>query len=83
MIEHSKKQLGICIEYKYISELMLWLHQGKFVNETWVKIPSLAAPEVAKYTKIAGFDIWKMIVACLVMKFRGYRHAKNRTPPTK
>ena len=25
-----KKQLGICIEYTYISELMLWLHQSKF-----------------------------------------------------
>ena len=34
-----KKQLGICIEYTYISELMVCLHQGKFVNLQWVKIP--------------------------------------------
>ena len=27
-----KKQQGSCIEYIYISELMLWLHWGKFVN---------------------------------------------------
>ena len=46
-----KKQLGICIEYTYISELMLWLHQGKFVNIKWVKIPSLAALQVAKYMR--------------------------------
>ena len=28
----NKKQLGICIEYTHISEFMLWLHWGKFVN---------------------------------------------------
>ena len=33
----------------YICELMLWL--GKFVNVKWVKIPSLAVLQVAKYTK--------------------------------
>ena len=27
-----KKQLGICIENTCISELMLWLHRGTFVN---------------------------------------------------
>ena len=44
-----KKQLGICIEYKYISEFMLWLPQGKFVKKKKKKIPSLAALQVAKY----------------------------------
>ena len=29
---HENSILGICIEYKYISEFMLWLHRGKFVN---------------------------------------------------
>ena len=28
----KKKHLGICIEYTYISELMLWLRRGKFVQ---------------------------------------------------
>ena len=46
-----KKQLGICIVYTYISELMLLLHQGKFVNIKWVKILSLAALEVDKYVR--------------------------------
>ena len=46
-----KKQLGICIKYTYITELMIWLHQSKFVNIKWVKIPSLAALQVAKYMK--------------------------------
>ena len=45
-----KKQLGICIEYTYISEFMLWLHWGKFVNIKWIKIPSLAA-QGSKYIK--------------------------------
>ena len=27
-----KKYLGVCIEYTYISESMLWLHRGEFVN---------------------------------------------------
>ena len=27
-----KKQLGICVEYTYVSEVMLGLHQSKFVN---------------------------------------------------
>ena len=44
-------QLGICIEYTYISELMLWLHWGKSVNVKCIKIQSLAAVEVAKYMK--------------------------------
>ena len=44
-----KKQLGICIEYTYISELMLWLHQDKSVNVKLVKISHLAALQVAKY----------------------------------
>ena len=35
----------------YISELMLWLHQGKFVNIKWVKTTSLAALQVAKYMR--------------------------------
>ena len=30
---------------------MLWLHQGKFVNVKWVKIPSLAALQIVKYLK--------------------------------
>ena len=42
VIKSHKKQLGICIEYSYISELMLWLYRGKFVNIKLVKIPSLA-----------------------------------------
>ena len=32
-----KKQLGICIEYTYISESMLCLHRGKSVKVKWVK----------------------------------------------
>ena len=35
----------------YVSELMLWLHWGKFVNVKWVNLPSLAALEVAKYMR--------------------------------
>ena len=46
-----KKQLGICLEYTYISEFMLWLLLGKFVNIKWVKAPSLAALYIAKYIK--------------------------------
>ena len=30
-----------------------------------------------------GFGIWKTILTHLVTKFRGFRHAKNCTPPTK
>ena len=37
-----KKQVGICIKYTCISEVMLWLHHGKFAKIKWVKIPSLA-----------------------------------------
>ena len=44
-----KKQLGVCTEYIYISEFMLWLHRGEFVNIKWVKISSLAVLQVAKY----------------------------------
>ena len=33
-----KKQLGVFIEYTHISELMHWIHQGKFVNIKWVRI---------------------------------------------
>ena len=47
----KKKQLGICIEYTYISELMLWLHWGKFVIVKWVKTPSLAVLQVDKYMR--------------------------------
>ena len=36
-----KKQLEICIEYTYISEFMLKLHWGKFMNVKWVKVWSL------------------------------------------
>ena len=35
----------------YISEFILWLHQGKFANIKWEKIPSLAALQVAKYMR--------------------------------
>ena len=48
-----KKQLRIFIEYAYI--LMLRLHQGNFVNVKWVKIPSLAALQVAKYLRTVAF----------------------------
>ena len=44
-----KKQVKICIEYTFISEFRL--HRGNFVNVKWVKIPSLAALQVAKYIK--------------------------------
>ena len=49
--DHVCHQLGICIEYTYISEFILWLHQGKFVKVKWVKIPSLAPlkSQVSKY----------------------------------
>ena len=46
---HVCDQLGICIEYTYISEFIL--HQGKFVKVKWVKIPSLGPLEVSKYIK--------------------------------
>ena len=49
--DHVCHQLGICIEYTYISEFILWLHQGKFVKVKWVKIPSLAPLQVSKYIK--------------------------------
>ena len=49
--EHVCDQLRICIEYTYISEFILWLHQGKFVKVKWVKIPSLAPLQVSKYIK--------------------------------
>ena len=49
--DHVCDQLGICIEYTYISEFILWLHQGKFVKVKWVKIPSLATPQDSKYIK--------------------------------
>ena len=49
-----KKQLRICIEYRYICEFMVWLYRGNFVKIKWVKIPSLAALQVAKlYEKIS------------------------------
>ena len=44
-------QLGICIEYTYINEFILWLHQGKFVKVKWKKIPVLAPLQVSKYIK--------------------------------
>ena len=53
-----KKQLGICIEYSYISEFMLWLHQGKFVKVKWVKIPRLATLQVAKYIEKVKWCAW-------------------------
>ena len=46
-----KKYLGVCIEYTYISESMLWLHRGEFVNIEWVKIPRSAALKVTKYMR--------------------------------
>ena len=49
--DHVCHQLGICIEYTYISEFILWLHQGKFVKVKWVKIPLLAPLQVFKYVK--------------------------------
>ena len=53
-----KKQLGICIEYTCISDLRLWLHRGKFGNVKWVRIPSLAAVQVAKYMKTVNQCAW-------------------------
>ena len=44
----TKRQLEICIEYTYISELMLWLHWGKFVNLKCLKLRALAALKIAK-----------------------------------
>ena len=35
------------MEYTYISELMLWLHWGKFANRKWVKIASFLRPKTA------------------------------------
>ena len=35
--------------YTYISELMLWLHRGKFMKVKRVKIPNSAAFQVANY----------------------------------
>ena len=58
VIKHSQKQLGICTEYIYISEFMLWLHRGKFVNIEWAKIPCLATLRVAKYLKIVKYYAW-------------------------
>ena len=49
--DHIYDQLRICIEYTYISEFILWLHQGKFVKVKWVKIPSLAPLQVSNYIK--------------------------------
>ena len=49
--DHVCDQLEICIGYTYISEFILWLHQGKFVKVKWVKIPSLAPLQVSKYIK--------------------------------
>ena len=34
--DHICDHLGICIEYTYISEFILWLHQGEFVKVKWV-----------------------------------------------
>ena len=42
------KQLEIWIGFTYISELMLYLNWGKFVNVKLVKIPRLAVLQVAK-----------------------------------
>ena len=47
--DHICGQLGICIEYTYSSEFILWLHQGKCVKVKLVKIPSLAPLQVSKY----------------------------------
>ena len=49
--DHVFDQLVICIEYTYISELILWLHQDKFVKIKGVKIPSLVPLQVSKYIK--------------------------------
>ena len=51
VIKHSKRQLGICIDYKDIREFMLWLHWGKFVNVKCVKISCSAALPAVKYIK--------------------------------
>ena len=48
-----KKQQKICIEYAFISEFMLRIYRGNFVNVKEVKIPSLAVLQVAKYIKTA------------------------------
>ena len=47
-----KKQLAICIEYRYISKFILWVHRCMFVNAKWVKILSLAALQVPKYYRV-------------------------------
>ena len=52
------KQLGIWIEFTYISDLMLWVHCGKFVNAKWVKIPSSTALQVAKYMRTDNYCAW-------------------------
>ena len=50
-----KKQLGICIEYTYFSQFILWLHRGNFVNLNEQKTPSLAALQVAQYIKTVKY----------------------------
>ena len=54
--DHVCDQLGICIEYPYISEFIL--HQGKFVRVKCVKIPGLAPLEVSKYIKTVKQCAW-------------------------
>ena len=49
--DHDCDQLGLCIEYTYISEFILWLHRGKILKVEWVQIPNLALLQVSKYIK--------------------------------
>ena len=55
-----KRQLGICIEYTYISELRVWVHRGKFSNLKLVKIPSLATLQVAEYMRTVKLCVWDL-----------------------
>ena len=45
---NHKKQQRICIEYTDVSDFMLWLHWGRFLNIKQIKIPSLAAFQVCE-----------------------------------
>ena len=53
-----KSSIGSVKNYTYISKFMLWLHWGKFDNIKWVKIPSLAALQAAKYIKTVKLNAW-------------------------
>ena len=68
-----KTQLWICVSI-HTSEMPIsyrWLHQGKFMDAKWVKAPTLAALQVAKYMRTVCEVIKLMLEKKMLFNFFG------------